>query len=88
VLIPVIAAIAYEFIRLGGAFESNPITKVLMWPNLALQAITTKPPDTGQIEVAIWALNDVLAAEDRLEDVAPEEAREAEAAVEAAPPLD
>jgi len=52
VLIPAIASIAYEMIRLGGAFESNPITKVLMWPNLALQSITTKPPDDEQVEVA------------------------------------
>ncbi|MEX0683982.1 MAG: DUF1385 domain-containing protein [Dehalococcoidia bacterium] len=88
VLIPVIAAISYEVIRLGGAFESNPITKILMWPNLALQAITTKPPDEAQIEVALRALKDVLAAEELAEDEAPVEARAAESAVEAAPPLD
>ena len=62
-LIPVIAAISYEIIRLGGAFESNPITKVLMWPNLALQSLTTKQPDDQQVEVALRALNEVLAAE-------------------------
>ena len=56
VLIPVIASISYELIRLGGAFESNPITKVLMFPNLALQGITTKPPDDSQVEVAITAM--------------------------------
>ena len=88
VLIPVIASISYELIRLGGAFESNPITKVLMWPNLALQAITTKPPDDSQVEVAITALNEVLAAEQEIESAAPGTARETEAAIEAAPPLD
>jgi uncharacterized protein YqhQ len=62
-LIPVIAAISYEIIRLGGAFESNPITKILMWPNLALQSLTTKQPDDEQVEVALRALNEVLAAE-------------------------
>ncbi len=67
VLIPAIASIAYEMIRLGGAFESNPITKVLMWPNLALQSITTKPPDDEQVEVALRALTDMLAAEERAE---------------------
>jgi uncharacterized protein YqhQ len=87
VLIPVIASISYELIRIGGAFESNPITKVLMWPNLALQAITTKPPDDAQVEVAITALNEVLAAEQEIESAAPI-GREAEAAIEAAPPLD
>lgn len=63
VLIPVIAAIAYEGIRLGGAFESHPITKVLMWPNLALQKLTTRQPDDSQVEVAIAALKEVLDAE-------------------------
>lgn len=79
VLIPAIASIAYEVIRLGGAFESNPITKVLMWPNLALQSITTKPPDDAQVEVALRALNEVLAAEERAEAAAPA-VSEAEAA--------
>lgn len=62
-LIPVIAAISYEIIRLGGAFESNPITKVLMWPNLALQSLTTKQPDDAQVEVALRALTEVLETE-------------------------
>jgi uncharacterized protein YqhQ len=63
VLIPVIAAVAYEAIRLGGAFENNPITKVLMWPNLALQALTTRQPTDDQVEVAVRALSEVLEAE-------------------------
>lgn len=63
VLIPVIASLAYEAIRLGGAFENNPITKVLMWPNLALQALTTRQPEDAQVEVAIRALTEVLEAE-------------------------
>ncbi len=71
VLIPVIASIAYEMIRLGGAYASNPITKVLMWPNLALQSITTKPPDDDQVEVALRALKDMLAAEERAEEATP-----------------
>ena len=79
VLIPAIASIAYEVIRLGGAFASNPVTKVLMWPNLALQSITTKPPDDEQVEVALRALKDMLAAEERAEQAAPV-ASEAEAA--------
>ncbi len=63
VLIPVIAAVAYEVIRLGGAFAGNPIVRALMWPNLALQALTTRQPDDGQVEVALRALGEVLAAE-------------------------
>jgi hypothetical protein len=82
VLIPLIAAISYEIIRLGGAFESSPITKALMWPNLALQALTTRQPDDSQVEVALRALKEVLYTEGALEREAPE------AGVQAAPPLD
>jgi uncharacterized protein YqhQ len=81
VLIPVIAAISYEVIRLGGAFESNPITRALMWPNLALQALTTRQPDDRQVEVAVRALREVLAAEEALDAGALQKAAEA-------PPLD
>jgi uncharacterized protein YqhQ len=88
VLIPVIAAISYEVIRLGGAFESNPITRALMWPNLALQKLTTRQPDDDQVEVALRALNEVLHAEAALERREPEESEAAETVVEAAPPLD
>ena len=85
VLIPAIASIAYEVIRLGGAFESNPITKVLLWPNLALQSIMTKPPDDEQVEVALRALKDMLAAEELAEQATPVTRAEAEAATEASP---
>jgi len=85
VLIPLIAAIAYEIIRFGGAFKTNPVTRVLMWPNLALQSLTTRQPDDAQVEVALRALKTVLAAEGRLEREAPDAAEES---IEAAPPLD
>jgi uncharacterized protein YqhQ len=62
-LIPVIAALAYELIRLGGRFYNNPVARVLMWPNLALQALTTRQPDDSQVEVALRALREVMAAE-------------------------
>jgi uncharacterized protein YqhQ len=88
VLIPLIAAMAYEIIRFGGAFQSNPITQVLMWPNLALQKLTTRQPDDAQVEVALTALREVLYAEGALERLAPEVAAEAEESIEAAPPLD
>jgi uncharacterized protein YqhQ len=87
-LIPVIAAIAYEVIRLGGAFERNPVTRLLMWPNLALQALTTRQPDDEQVEVAVRALNEVLAAEKALERAEPAETAEATEELQAAPPLD
>ena len=63
VLIPVIAALAYELIRLGGRFYGNPVARVLMWPNLALQKLTTRQPDDSQVEVALRALREVMAQE-------------------------
>ncbi|HLB26937.1 MAG TPA: DUF1385 domain-containing protein [Dehalococcoidia bacterium] len=62
-LIPVIAALAYELIRLGGRFYANPLARVLMWPNLALQTLTTRQPDDAQVEVALRALREVMEAE-------------------------
>ena len=63
VLIPVIAALAYELIRLGARFYDNPVARVLMWPNLALQTLTTRQPDDSQVEVALRALREVMAQE-------------------------
>lgn len=63
VLIPVIAALAYELIRLGGALYGNRVARALMWPNLALQRLTTRQPDDAQVEVALRALREVMTAE-------------------------
>lgn len=79
VLIPVIAAIAYELIRLGGRFYGNPVARVLMWPNLALQKLTTRQPDDSQVEVALRALREVMA----LEGMQPAEAVESTATSQA-----
>lgn len=64
-LIPVIAALAYEVIRLGGAFYQQPLVRVLIRPNLALQALTTRQPDDGQVAVALHALKEAMAMEQR-----------------------
>jgi len=59
-LIPVIAVISYEIMRLGAAHINNKIVRVLLAPGLLLQTITTREPDDGQLEVAISALNAVI----------------------------
>jgi uncharacterized protein YqhQ len=61
VLIPVIAAIGYEIIRFFAEHAENPVIKVLLVPGLALQSMTTREPDEGQMEVAIAALKRVVA---------------------------
>jgi uncharacterized protein YqhQ len=60
-LVPVIAALAYELMRLGAANYHMGIVRALMAPSLALQGLTTREPDDGQIECAIAALERVLA---------------------------
>ncbi len=63
VLIPVIAALAYEVLRLGQRFGNRGVFGLIYRPNLWLQSLTTRDPDDAQIEVAIAALQDVIAAE-------------------------
>ena len=62
-LIPVIAAVGYELLRLGARFRSNPIVRVVMWPGMLVQMITTKQPTDAMIEVAIVALEEALKAD-------------------------
>ena len=56
VLVPLIAAISYEIIKFSGAHAGNPLVKLIVYPSLALQALTTRQPDDDQIEVAIDAM--------------------------------
>ncbi len=63
--IPVVAGVAYELTRLSGMWADKPWAKPLLWPGLALQAITTKYPSVDQMEVAVHALDAVLDPETR-----------------------
>lgn len=58
-LIPVIAGISYEIIRLAGKSE-NPIMNILSAPGLMFQKITTKEPDDAMIQVAIQSVEAVF----------------------------
>ncbi|MBH77704.1 MAG: hypothetical protein CL897_05715 [Dehalococcoidia bacterium] len=60
VLLPPIAGISYEVLRLGARYESNPLVRTMFIPNIALQALTTRVPDDEQIEVAIAAFETAL----------------------------
>jgi uncharacterized protein YqhQ len=63
ILIPLIASVAYEFIKLSANHPDNLLLRGLLWPGMQLQRLTTGEPDAGQIEVAITALKEVLAAD-------------------------
>ncbi|MCD7806261.1 MAG: DUF1385 domain-containing protein [Lachnospiraceae bacterium] len=58
-LIPVIAAVSYELIRLAGR-SSNPIVKLLNLPGLGMQKLSTREPEDSMIEVAIQAVEAVF----------------------------
>ena len=63
IFIPVIAALAYELIRLSGRYSGNPLVRLITGPSLALQSLTTRPPEDEQIEVAINAMEQALEAD-------------------------
>ena len=63
VLVPVIAGISYEVIRLSARNVHRKWVRTLMRPGLALQKLTTRQPDLDQLEVAITSLRAVMTAE-------------------------
>jgi uncharacterized protein YqhQ len=65
VLIPVIAAVGYEFTRFSARFAENRVVRILFLPGLALQKMTTRQPNNGQLEVAITALKGVIEADQK-----------------------
>jgi uncharacterized protein YqhQ len=64
--IPIIAGLAFEMLRLGARFPGSRVVHAVMVPGLWLQKITTKPPTTDQIEVAIASFNEVLRREQEM----------------------
>jgi len=71
-LVPVIAGIAYEVIRLAGRYGTNPIVHAILWPGLLLQRLTTRPADAEHLEVAVAALDAVLQREETNRAARPE----------------
>jgi uncharacterized protein YqhQ len=64
-LMPLVAGISYEIIRLSAKREGSIVFKILTMPGIWLQNITTKEPDDQQLEVAIFALKESLKLEPR-----------------------
>ena len=62
--IPLIAGLSYEVIKWAGKNRNKGWVRVLMWPGLMLQNLTTREPDLDQLAVAIRSLEEVLANED------------------------
>ena len=62
-MIPVIAGIAYEYIKFMANHLESPIVKVMIKPNLALQRLTTREPSEEMLEVSIKAFTTMYAME-------------------------
>lgn len=58
-LLPVVIGIAYELIKLAGKYD-NLFTRVISFPGIQLQHLTTREPDSEEIEVAIASLTPVI----------------------------
>jgi uncharacterized protein YqhQ len=67
-MVPVLAAIAYEYLRFTARHISNPLIKIIVVPNLLMQRLTTREPDKGMLEVAIASFEKM-----RAEEVSPKE---------------
>jgi uncharacterized protein YqhQ len=63
-MVPVLAAISYEYIRLTSRWAERTWARPLVAPNLALQRLTTRQPDPSMIEVAIAAFQAMRTAEE------------------------
>jgi len=59
-LIPVIAGISYELLKLSDRFKENRFVKGMIKPGLWMQKLTTNEPDSKQIEVGVRALEEVM----------------------------
>ena len=62
-LIPVIAAVGYELLRLGARHRANPVVRAIMLPGIWVQKITTRQPTDDMIEVAIVSMEQALTAD-------------------------
>lgn len=62
-LLPLIAGVSYEIIKLTAKKQNNRFMRLIMFPGLMLQRLTTREPSKDQIQVAIRSLKEVLAME-------------------------
>lgn len=70
--VPVVAGLAYEFIRWTARNRRNPIIRLLIKPNMLMQSLTTREPTPDMVEVAITAFNAMVEQENRGVEKVPE----------------
>lgn len=71
VLIPLIAGVSYEVLRLSARMKNHPLMGMIVLPGLLLQRLTVREPDAAQIEVALTAMQEVLKLEGEAAGAAP-----------------
>ena len=71
ILVPFLSMLSYEYIRLVAKFQKSSLIKALISPNLALQRLTTREPDSEMLEVAIAAFEAMRKDEAALQNVVP-----------------
>lgn len=69
VLLPVIAGLSYEILKLSGKYSNNIIVKILIAPGLWLQRLTTREPDDEMLEVAITSITEALDKENVVKNI-------------------
>ena len=62
--VPLVAGLSFELIKFAGRNRGHGWVQAIIWPGMQLQKLTTRTPDDEHVEVAIAALEAVLAVED------------------------
>ena len=62
--VPLVAGLSFEVIKFAGRNRGSAWVQPIIWPGMQLQKLTTREPEDEQVEVAIAALEGVLAVED------------------------
>ena len=64
-LMPLVAGLAYEItVKWAGNHSENAFVKVMLWPGMQMQRMTTREPDDSMVEVAVAAMNAIIVRED------------------------
>ena len=59
-LLPILAGVSYEVLRFSAKYRENWFMKIIIWPGLMTQKLTTKEPEDDMVTVAIKALKAVI----------------------------
>ena len=63
IVIPIVAGLAFEFIMWSARHQDSALVRVLVWPGLQMQKLTTREPSDDMVEVAMASLKKVLSME-------------------------